>query len=75
MGVLIRQVVFLEVAIFTKGGCKGIIWLLEGRGGRGWCRFVNELQRMLVPWASVPSVPGMQSKIGAGETTFGCPFG
>jgi hypothetical protein len=66
---------FLEVVVFTEGGRKGIILLLEGRGGRGWCRFVNELQRMLVPWAFMPFVSGMQSKIGVGETTFGCPFG
>jgi hypothetical protein len=65
---------FLEVAVFTESGHKGIILLLEGRGGRGWCRFVNELQRMLVP-LSMPFVSGMQSKIGVGETTFGCPSG
>ena len=27
---------FLEVAVFAKGGRKGIIWLPEGRGRRGW---------------------------------------
>ena len=30
---------FLEVVVFAEGGRKGIIWLPEGRGGRGWCRF------------------------------------
>ena len=49
---------FLEVAVFAEGDCKGIIWLLEGRGGRGWHRFANELWRILVPQASVLFGPG-----------------
>ena len=34
---------FLEVAIFVEGGRKGVIRLLEGHGGWGWQRFVDEL--------------------------------
>jgi hypothetical protein len=66
---------FLEVVVFVEGGHKGIIWLPEGRGGRGWCRFANELRRMLVRWVFVHPVSGTRSKIDVGETTFGCPSG
>jgi hypothetical protein len=38
---------FLEVAVFVEVGWKGIIWLLEGRGGWGWRCFVNELWHLL----------------------------
>jgi hypothetical protein len=27
---------YLEVAVYAKGGQKGIIWLLEGHEGWGW---------------------------------------
>jgi hypothetical protein len=33
----------LEAAVFVEGGWKGVIRLLEGRGGWGWQRFVEEL--------------------------------
>jgi hypothetical protein len=38
---------FLEVAVFAEGGRKGGLWLPEGRDGRGWRRFADEL-RILV---------------------------
>ena len=38
---------FLEESVFVEGGCKGVIWLLEGRFGRGWGRFVGELRYLL----------------------------
>jgi hypothetical protein len=37
---------FLEVAIYAKGGQKGIIWLPEDRNGWGWRHFVGEMRRM-----------------------------
>ena len=63
---------FLEVAVFADGARKGIIWLPEGCGGRGWRRFANELRRILVPQAFVHCVPGTQCKFGLGESTYGC---
>ena len=42
-----KAVRFLEVAVFVEGGRKGIIWLLEGRGGWGWRCFVSELRHLL----------------------------
>jgi hypothetical protein len=33
---------FLEAVVFVEGGRKGVIRLLEGRGGWGWRRFVEE---------------------------------
>jgi hypothetical protein len=27
---------FLEVAVYAEGGRKGVVWLPEGRDGRGW---------------------------------------
>jgi hypothetical protein len=38
---------FLEAAVFVEGDRKGVIRLLEGRGGWGWQRFVDELQSLL----------------------------
>jgi hypothetical protein len=38
---------FLEVAVFVKGGRKGVIRIPEGRGGWGWQRFVDELRTLL----------------------------
>jgi hypothetical protein len=38
---------FLEVVVFVEGGWKGVIRLLEGRGGWGCQRFVDEM-RILV---------------------------
>jgi hypothetical protein len=38
---------FLEVAVEADGGWKGMIWLLEGKKGWGWRRFVSEMRRML----------------------------
>jgi hypothetical protein len=31
----------------AEGGRKGVIWLLEGRYGRGWRRFAGELRQLL----------------------------
>jgi hypothetical protein len=33
---------YLEVAAYAEGGCKGVIWLLEGREGWGWSRVMGE---------------------------------
>jgi hypothetical protein len=38
---------FLEVSFLAVGGRKGVIWLPEGRFGRGWQRFAGELHRVL----------------------------
>jgi hypothetical protein len=38
---------FLEVSFLEVGGRKGVIWLPEGRFGRGWRRFAGELRRLL----------------------------
>jgi hypothetical protein len=40
---------FLEVSEYAEGGRKGVLWLPEGRFGRGWRRFAGELRLMLVP--------------------------
>jgi hypothetical protein len=40
---------FLEVAVFAEGGRKGGLWLPEGRNGRGWQRFAEELRILLAP--------------------------
>ena len=40
---------FLEVAVFAEGGQKGVLWLPEGRDGRGWRRFAGELRHFLAP--------------------------
>lgn len=45
-----KVVRYLEVAVYAKGGRKGIIWLLKGHEGRGQCWFVRELCQMLVPF-------------------------
>jgi hypothetical protein len=38
---------FLEVSILAESGHKGVIWLPEGRFGRGWRRFAGEFQLLL----------------------------
>ena len=38
---------FLEVSMLVEGGRKGVIWLPEGRFGRGWRRFAGELWHLL----------------------------
>jgi hypothetical protein len=38
---------FLEVSFLAVGGRKGVIWLPEGRFGRGWQRFAGELRQLL----------------------------
>jgi hypothetical protein len=38
---------FLEVAMFAEGGRKGGLWLPEGRNGRGWRHFADELRILL----------------------------
>jgi hypothetical protein len=45
-----KAVRYLEVVVYAEGSRKGIIWLLEGREGRGRCCFVRELRQMLVPF-------------------------
>jgi hypothetical protein len=45
---------FLEVAVFAEGGRKGGLWLPEGRNGRGWLRFVEELRLLLASLDGVP---------------------
>jgi hypothetical protein len=37
---------YIEVAVYVAGGCKGIICIPEGRDGRGWRRFVMELEKV-----------------------------
>jgi hypothetical protein len=39
---------FLEAAIFGLGGWKGLILILEGRGGWGWLKFSDELRKAVV---------------------------
>jgi hypothetical protein len=39
---------YLEVSVYTEGGRKGVLWIPEGRFGRGWRRFAGELRLMLV---------------------------
>jgi hypothetical protein len=39
---------YLEVSVYTEGGRKGVLWIPEGRFGRGWRRFAGELSLMLV---------------------------
>jgi hypothetical protein len=39
--------IFLEVSAYAEGGHKGVLWLLKGRYGRGWLRFVGELRLLL----------------------------
>jgi hypothetical protein len=39
---------YLEVSVYVEGGRKGVIWIPEGRFGRGWRRFAGELRLMLV---------------------------
>jgi hypothetical protein len=38
---------FLEVSFLAVGGRKGVIWLQEGRFGRGWRKFAGKLRRLL----------------------------
>jgi hypothetical protein len=37
----------VQVGIFVEGGRKGVIWIPEGRNGRGWRRFASELQLLI----------------------------
>jgi hypothetical protein len=39
---------FLEAAVFGLGGRKGLILILEGRGGWGWLKFSDELRKAAV---------------------------
>jgi hypothetical protein len=39
--------IFLEVSVYAEGGRKGVIWLPEGRFGRGWRRFAGELRQLV----------------------------
>jgi hypothetical protein len=63
---------FLEVAIYTEGGRKGVIWLPEGKNGWGWRCFVGELRRMMEfqggkvgpIMSEFPSLPGKQLEVG-----------
>ena len=38
---------FLKVSVLAEGGRKGVIWLPEGRYGKGWRRFVGELRQLV----------------------------
>jgi hypothetical protein len=38
---------FLEVSVYAEGGCRGVLWLPEGRSGRVLRQFVGELRLML----------------------------
>ena len=40
---------FLEVSVYAERGRKGVLWLPEGRFGRGWHPFAGELRPMVVP--------------------------
>jgi hypothetical protein len=51
---------YLEVSVYTEGGRKGVLWIPEGRFGRGWRRFAGELRLMLVS-------PNDKSDSGAAE--------
>jgi hypothetical protein len=42
---------FIEAAVFVEGNRKGVVRLLEGRGGWGWQRFVDELRSLLAQLA------------------------
>jgi hypothetical protein len=56
---------FLEVAVFVKGGRKGVIRIPEGRVGWGWKRFVDKL-RSLVKQIAERALP-VAPEINAGE--------
>jgi hypothetical protein len=56
---------FLEVAVFVEGSRKGVIRILEGRGGWGWQRFSDEL-RSLVAHLTETDLPKI-SVANAGE--------
>jgi hypothetical protein len=63
--------IFLEVSVFAEGGRKGVIWLPEGRYGRGWRRFAGELRQLVVgtikktePAESLLDAPPSGSKSG-----------
>ena len=59
---------FLEVAVFVKGGRKGVIRILEGCGGWGWQRFVDELRVMVAQLVEkeLPEVPAINaSEVGS----------
>ena len=45
---------FLEVSVMVEGGYKGVIWLPEGRFGRGRQRFAGELWLLLVAHSKLP---------------------
>jgi hypothetical protein len=38
---------YFELAVYAVGGRRGIILILEGRGGRGWSRFAAELGKVI----------------------------
>ena len=35
------------MGIFVEGGRKGVIWIPEGKNGRGWRRFAGEMQLLI----------------------------
>jgi hypothetical protein len=57
---------YLEVSVYAEGGRKGVIWLPEGRFGRGWRRFAGELRKMaedqIKKTEKVGSLPGISSE-------------
>jgi hypothetical protein len=37
------------VSVYAEGGRKGVLWIPEGRFGRGWRLFADELRLMVTP--------------------------
>jgi hypothetical protein len=37
----------MEAGIYVEGGRNGVIWIPEGRNGRGWWRFAGELRQLI----------------------------
>jgi hypothetical protein len=69
---------FLEVSVLTEGGRKGVIWLPEGRFGRGWRRFAGELRQLLEAQIKTPGSENFGGSVPAGFSArafcsvFGC---
>jgi hypothetical protein len=63
---------FLEAADFVEGNQKGVIRLLEGQGGWGWQRFVDELRSLMAQLVAKvsPAVPVVNAKVVGSPPTF-----
>ena len=55
---------FLEVSVMVEGGYKGVIWLPEGRFGRGWQCFAGELRHLLAAESKYMAEHGVPSSAG-----------